>query len=227
MLTIVIPCFNEFENLKKILKRIEYFSKDNNNVFFIIVDNGSTDQTKDFLHKYKKNNQISFCFVKKNIGYGHGILSGLKIASTEFLGWTHSDNPKNIDDIFYCIEKYKNLNEETFYKGIRTLKRPLFDIIFSYGLNLISSILLRKFLWEITAQPTIFSKKFYSHFYHPPEDFCLDLFCIHLARKNKLKFKRFKLEYKERIKGKSKWNTGFLSKIKLSLRYLKYIFTLI
>ena len=195
MLTIVIPCFNEFENLKKILKRIEYFSKDNNNVFFIIVDNGSTDQTKDFLHKYKKNNQISFCYVKKNIGYGHGILSGLKIASTEFLGWTHSDNPKNIDDIFYCIEKYKNLNEETFYKGIRTLKRPLFDIIFSYGLNLISSILLRKFLWEITAHQQSSAKNFIVIFIIR-QRFLLDLFCIHLAE-NKLKFKRFKLEYKE------------------------------
>ena len=129
MLTIVIPCFNEFENLKKILKRIEYFSKDNNNVFFIIVDNGSTDQTKDFLHKYKKNNQISFCYVKKNIGYGHGILSGLKIASTEFLGWTHSDNAKNIDDIFSKVEFYPDYIHVDFVDKTMNQKvgEPNFD----------------------------------------------------------------------------------------------------
>ena len=42
----------------------------------------------------------------------------------------------------------------------------------------------------------------------------------------KIKIKRIFVSYKERIKGNSKWNTSLNSKLKLSIKYLKYLIKL-
>ena len=44
-LSIVIPCYNEDENIFPLFVRIEKLLKKNSNVEIIIVDNGSTDNT--------------------------------------------------------------------------------------------------------------------------------------------------------------------------------------
>ena len=225
-LTIVIPCYNEVLNLKKIIDKIN-FEVDQNNINFIIVNNGSIDDTKKILDQIKINtNFIKVHHIVRNIGYGNGILEGLKIANTEFIGWTHADNPKNIDDVIKAYKILNKNNENIFIKGFRTSNRPIIDIFFSYSFNLLSSIFLKKILWEITAQPTIFNKKFFANFKNAPIDFSLDLYSLYMAKKNKLKILRMKTEYKVRLKGKSKWNTGLKSKIILSIKYIKYIIKL-
>ena len=168
ILTIVIPCYNEVLNLTKIIDKINYEVK-KNRIKFIIVDNGSEDETNRILAKIPINKEyIKILHIDKNIGYGNGILQGLKIANTEFIGWTHADNPKNIDDIISANRLLQNNNKNTFIKGFRTINRPVIDIFFSYFFNILSSIILKKFLWEITAQPTIFNKDLLMSFNSAP-----------------------------------------------------------
>ena len=226
ILTIIIPCYNEVLNIKKIIDKINNVVK-KNRIKFIIVNNGSEDETNEILKKIIINNEfIKIHHINKNIGYGNGILEGLKIANTEFVGWTHADNPKNIDDIVDANNLLKNTNKNIFLKGFRSNNRPIIDIFFSYSFNLLSSIILKEILWEITAQPTIFNKKFFINFKHAPIDFSLDLYSLYIAKKNNLKIIRMKTKYKKRIKGKSKWNTGLDSKLKLSLQYIRYMIKL-
>ena len=226
ILTIVIPCFNELLNLEKIIDKINHEVK-KNRIKFIIVNNGSEDETNMFLSKIPINKEfIKIHHIDKNIGYGNGILEGLKNTNTEFVGWTHADNPKNIDDIILAHKLLKNNNKDIFIKGFRTINRPIIDIFFSYSFNILSSIILKKFLWEITAQPTIFNKELFPSFKNAPIDFSLDLYTLYTAKKNNLKITRIKTNYKEREKGKSKWNTGLKSKIKLSAIYIKYMLQL-
>ena len=226
LFSLVIPCFNEADNIENLIKRINKIQK-KSNIEIILVNNGSTDTTADILKKnsYLLKN-IKVVKIEKNIGYGFGIVTGLNSAKGNILGWTHSDNENNLHDIMYAIEIYKKNNEEVFIKGLRKAKRPILDLIFSYGLNIISSIILKKKLWDITAQPTMFSKSFFLQWKNPPNDFSLDLFVLYMAKKLNKKIIRFNVKYLSRKKGQSKWNTGLVSRLKLSINYLRFILKL-
>ena len=116
-------------------------------------------------------------------------------------------------------------SEETFVKGSR-VGRPIADNIFSIGMGIFESIILRTKLWEINAQPTIFSKKFFLSWTNPPSDFSLDLYSYVMAKKNNLRIKRFKVFFPERFSGNSSWNTGLRAKVTLIQRTVKFSFQL-
>ena len=165
-------------------------------------------------------------FVKKNKGYGYGIIKGLKIAKGDLIGWTHGD-----DLSFYSKFKFilnNKLEKKNFFlKGYRIGKRPFLDTFFSYGFNIISSVMLRKKLWEITAHPTLFSKQLFKEYERIlPYDFSLDLYVYFLAKNNRYFIKKINFLYNERKHGVSKWNKNFLSKIKLTIKYVFKIFKL-
>ena len=226
LFSIVIPCFNEADNIENIIKTINTIQK-KSNVEIILVNNGSTDNTEDILKKnFNLLKKIKVVKIEKNIGYGFGIITGLKNAKGSILGWTHSDIENNLDDIMHSIEIFKKNSEEIFVKGLRKGKRPIVDLIFSYGLNIFSSIILNTKLWDITGQPTMFSKKFFLQWENPPNGFSLDLYALYMAKKLKIKIIRFNVKYILRITGQSKWNTGLVSRLKLSINYLRFILKL-
>ena len=224
--SIVFPCYNEGKNLKKILNLSEKFLCSQSRAEIIIVDNGSVDKTEYIIENYKKQrSKIKFVKIRRNIGYGNGILTGLKYAKGNYIGWAHGDD----ENTFYRFKKaieLSNNKKNIFVKGYRSANRKILDLIFSYSLNVFSSIILRDGLWEITAQPTFFSKNLFKKFKNPPLDFSLDLYAYFIAKKNNFKILRIKYKYLERKKGSSSWNKNFFSRIKLSLSYLNYLIKL-
>ena len=93
-------------------------------------------------------------------------------------------------------------------------------------MSIFETILLRRLIFDINAQPTIFPIKFYQSWVNPPKDFAIDLYSYYLAIKQHYKIKRFKVKFTKRISGKSSWNNGFSSKLKFILRTVKYSFKL-
>ena len=71
----------------------------------ILVDNGSTDNTPQVLEELLPlNSNCRSIRVEENQGYGFGILSGLKIAKGDIIGWTHADMQTDPQDFLYGIE---------------------------------------------------------------------------------------------------------------------------
>ena len=224
-LSLVIPCYNEEENLPQLTKKIDVLNK-NRFVQIILVDNGSSDGTRDYLNKYsKKNNQIKIVKINKNLGYGHGIIEGLKKADGDILSWTHADMQTDPLDILKGLEIFKKHGPDIFVKGKR-YGRPFTDIIFTVGMSFFETIFLKKFLWDINAQPTMFSKKFFKTWANAPIDFSLDLYAYFNAKKNNIKVYKFPVKFDQRLYGASKWNLNWPAKIKFIHRTLKYSFKL-
>ena len=223
-LSIIVPCFNESKNIPLILEK---FSKviNREDIEVIIVNNGSTDNSKDILNKlvpaYGFARVLS---IKENKGYGHGITSGLSIGVGELLSYTHADmqtDPADLLKGLEIIEKYQNL-DAYFIKGKRK-GRPFFDQFFTIGMSIFESIYLKTKLWDINAQPNIFHRNFFNNLKEKcPMDFSLDLFFLYMAKKNGIQVLRFDVTFPERIHGKSSWNDGFNSKWKFIKRTLKY-----
>lgn len=76
-LSIVVPCYNEEENIPLILERFEEIIEQKD-IEVILVNNGSTDNSAqilaDLLPKYSF---VKTVLVEVNQGYGYGILQGL------------------------------------------------------------------------------------------------------------------------------------------------------
>ena len=220
-LSIVVPCYNEEENIPLLLERFgEVVSGKDMEV--ILVDNGSTDGSahvlKELLPRYSFARTVA---VSVNQGYGYGILQGLKECRGEYIGWTHADMQTDPADIMKALEIIEKERGLVFVKGNRK-GRPLFDVFFTVGMSLFETCYLHERLYDINAQPNIFSKIFYSEWKEPPFDFSLDLYALYMARKKGLKVVRFPVMFPERIHGESKWNTGFSAKWKFIKRTVAF-----
>ena len=221
--SLVIPCYNEGQNLSLLLKRCQELI-DQSGCEIIIVNNGSTDNTQAILRDILENGVHSFKYVDipKNIGYGHGILQGLHAATGQYIGWTHADLQTNPLD---CLEAWKILEKEpeAFVKGLRK-GRGLFDIFFTSGMSLFETILLKKPMRDINAQPTIFSRDFIEHWTNPPSDFSIDLYAYYQALLLKKPIKRFSVYFGKRLHGKSSWNDGLLARLRFIRRTIAFSF---
>ena len=86
-LSIIIPCYNENQTIDKIISKISKSISTYNylNYELIIVDDNSTDGTKDKLKKYELDKNINVFFHNENLGKGAAIQSAIKHISGELV----------------------------------------------------------------------------------------------------------------------------------------------
>ena len=104
--SVVIPCFNEEGSIKLILEKTKNLFR-KHNIELILVNNGSTDNTKyileDLITNYPHARYIN---LDKNLGYGGGILKGLSHCKGDIIGWTHADLQTDPCDCITAFEKF-------------------------------------------------------------------------------------------------------------------------
>jgi glycosyltransferase involved in cell wall biosynthesis len=219
--SLIIPCFNEAKNIPLLLERCGGIAR-LGEIEIILVDNGSTDGSQEVLARIIKDYPgCRSIRVEVNRGYGSGILAGLRSADGEILGWTHADMQTDPADALAGLQHFKKYGDAVFCKG-RRFGRPIFDVLFTMGMSLFESILLRKFMWDINAQPTMFSRKFFETWRAPPDDFSLDLYAYYEAKRQSINVRRFPVEFSERAYGESHWNVNWKSKWKFIQRTISY-----
>ena len=226
--SLIIPCYNEARNIPILVKKYSKFLKSKDNEL-ILVNNGSNDNTDEVFKKLKKQKNIKTCKIKKNIGFGYGLKKGFNKAKENYIIYSHADLEVNPNDILRSIKilsRKKNfINKKIFIKGNRINKIKnnwsISDIFFSFGLTIFSTILFRKYLFDIHGQPVLFSKKMLKEMSYYPNDFSIDL-AIYLHARNKgYKIIRFPVNFnkKKRIYGEGSSN-NFVKKIKGSIEQL-------
>lgn len=219
--SLIIPCYNEASNLPLLLARCrEVTNRPGCEV--ILVDNGSSDESpavlRELLPRYPACRSVR---VKENRGYGFGILSGLQAAQGQILGWTHADMQTDPEDALRGLALFEQHGSHIFVKG-RRYGRPLADAACTVGMSLFETFLLGKPLWDINAQPTMFSRCFYESWEEPPSDFSIDLFSYYQARKMGLAVHRFPVRFGDRANGISRWNVNLAEKCKFIRRTIEF-----
>ncbi len=225
----VVPCYNESQNITLILKRFEKVI-DRPDVDLLLVDNGSTDNSSQIIAEHIPNYSFAKTFhVPVNKGYGYGIVQGLRqvAANCEFIGWTHADMQTDPADILKALAIIEASSEPTnvYVKGLRH-GRSITENIFTSAMSVFETCYLAETLWDINAQPNIFHTSFFNKWSHPPDDFSLDLYALYLAKKMGLKVTRFDVLFPPRVFGESKWNTGMAARWKFIKRTLGFSFEL-
>jgi polyisoprenyl-phosphate glycosyltransferase len=213
-ISIVVPAYNELKSLPLLIEKYKN-EKKKINFQLIIVNNGSSDGTEEFLSQELKKRENSFVKavnIEKNIGYGNGIHQGLKECDSEIMGWSHADLQCSPADIFKGYELYQKINNpKILVKGHR-INRDKKSLILTYGLAVYSSFILLKFFNDINGQPKIFHRDLFQTFKIPPKGFSYDLYVQYKALKKGYKVYSFKVLFEKRIFGISKWAYSTISK---------------
>jgi glycosyltransferase involved in cell wall biosynthesis len=219
--SLVIPCYNEAANLPLLLERCKELAV-TPDVEVVLVDNGSTDSTTEVLEnllpKFPGCRSIR---VEKNQGYGFGIVSGLKAAKGEILGWTHADMQTDPQDALLGLAHFEKHGDDIFVKG-RRYGRPFMDVVFTVGMSVFETFLLARPMWDINAQPTLFSRRFFETWASPPHDFALDLYAYYQALVQGLAVHRFPVRFGPRAHGVSHWNVNWAAKKKFIRRTVDF-----
>ena len=219
--SIIIPCYNEEDNVEKLINLLS--SKSNlYDIEWIIVENGSKDNTRDLLKKACENREnFKLVYVDKNQGYGYGIAQGLKNVSGDYVGWLHADMQVSPDSMLEFIKLNELSNKEkVFYKGSRK-NRKFIDNFFTFFMSVFSTLLFQTFLSDIGAIPVLFHRDLMNKLDNIPYDFSIETYVYYIAKKENYKIIRLPIHMSEREKGVSSWNNGIISKIKQSWRIIK------
>jgi glycosyltransferase involved in cell wall biosynthesis len=100
LVTIVIPVYNESDNIGKVLDNIK--NRCNFRYEILVVDDGSTDGT----HKIAENNGVRVVRFNENKGKGNAMIEGIRHANGDlivFIDGDGQDDPKDIADLIKPI----------------------------------------------------------------------------------------------------------------------------
>lgn len=221
-LSLVIPCYNEARNLPLLVQRLrDTFVRDD--VEVILVDNGSTDDSAEVLRDLLAGQtRIRSVRVEQNQGYGFGILTGLRAARGVVLGWTHADMQTDPVDALRGLELFNAAPDAALFVKGRRYGRPAADVLFTVGMSVFETALLRRPMWDINAQPTLFPREFFQRWQDPPHDFALDLYAYYQAARCCLVVQRFPVRFGERAHGTSHWNVNWRAKARFIKRTVDF-----
>ena len=225
-LSVVLPCYNEAKSIPDILKRFSQVIG-RRSVELVMVNNGSLDNTAEILKKELKNPKYKFArtvLVKKNQGYGYGIMFGLKNCKGAVLAYTHADQQCDPNDVMRAYDelvKYPDAGN-ILMKGERNKRVPS-ELIITKGLQIISLLILWNPFNDINGQPKVFYRSFFGKMADAPKDFKFDLYVQYLALKNKMKVTSIPVEFGRRKYGKSNWAYSIFSRVRMYLRFIGYM----
>ena len=219
--SLVLPCYNEEKNIIFLYKEFLDINFNDEKIELIFVNNGSTDNTDEEIEKVikiheessKKNIHIKKIFLQKNKNYSGGVITGLKKAKGDFIGWSHADLQTPLKD-FYDIYLLVKNNNEVLGKGKRINRQPLDQFITKLH-EFCSRVILGIKMTEINAAPKIFNKNMLNIFNQLPfESTLLDTYIVFRCLKKKIKIVEIEVDFKERQFGNSKWKNNFFNLIK-------------
>ena len=78
LVSVVIPCFNERDSIQEAVNRVKNVSIPNREI--IVIDDCSTDGTKEILRSEVEREVTRVVYHRKNIGKGAALRSGFRVA---------------------------------------------------------------------------------------------------------------------------------------------------
>lgn len=117
-LSIIIPVYNEENTIKLILKRVVSVSLPGWKKEIIVVDDHSTDGTKEILKRLER--QVSVYYKSKNEGKGSAVTVGLAKATGEVILIQDADLEYNPEDYIKLLTPFSDSGIQVVY-GSRVL----------------------------------------------------------------------------------------------------------
>ncbi len=100
-LSVVIPSYDEMANLQKgVLDKVEHFlSKKNYSYEVIVVDDGSTDGSVEFVRKFSSNNPNFKLIENSHLGKAGAVTAGVLNSKGDYVLFTDMDQATPIEEV--------------------------------------------------------------------------------------------------------------------------------
>ena len=223
-LSIILPTYNEKNNINVLIKNILEILKNLENKEVIVVDDNSPDGTYLFCKKeFEKNNQIKLIFRQNNRGLANSIGEGIKASKGKniiIMDTDLSHDPKLIPQIINLNKDYDIVSCSRYCEGGSMGNKLHYYCSFSY--NLLLKFILKTQIKDNTGgyfcikRNTLDLLPFEKIFYGYGEYFFR---LLYFANKKKKSIIEIPTIYNRRIYGRSKSN--------FSLLLFKYFFSAI
>ena len=214
---IVIPFFNEAKNVLAVYNDISRLDRLFEIRKFILVDNGSTDNTlKELQSLISIDSRIEIVEIGLNIGYGYGVKCGLERSEADYCIINHSDLQFNTFN--YFLENLYQIWDLKKAQSIfsRRVNRNIGDSIRTIFLRTILSVLSFRIIDEFNGQPKIIKRSIIKDkIQELPNDFTLDYVLYRIINPKEI----YPVIQRSRLHGKSSWSS-FSSKIGVVISYL-------
>jgi dolichol-phosphate mannosyltransferase len=152
---VIIPTYNEIENIGQIIPQVLAESK---LVDVLVVDDNSPDGTGDFVEKLRKD-QSRLHLLKRagKLGLGTAYIAGFKFALERDYKYIFemdadfSHNPKEINNFLSAIETADLVIGSRYIDGVNVVNWPLRRLLLSYFASVYTRIITRLPLADATG----------------------------------------------------------------------------
>ncbi len=150
---IIIPTYNEKDNIEKIINEIFNLNKD---VQILFVDDNSPDGTSDIIKSFNSLN-INLITRKAKLGLGSAYIEGFNWAINNNFDYVVqmdadlSHNPKDVSKLTQKTGEFDLIIGSRYINGISIVNWPLSRLILSYLANLYARLIIGIPILDVTG----------------------------------------------------------------------------
>jgi glycosyltransferase involved in cell wall biosynthesis len=208
-LSIIIPFYNEEDNVRFVLDGIHRVFKDSEIGYEIIpVANGSVDRSPEIIADCcNRYDSMSCVEIKSNKGLGWGLRKGFEAAQGTYICYFGGDGQTCPEDVFKMYRYLQQQKEKDLIVGKRVRRDdgPVRHFI-SKTFNSSFKILFNTKLNDINGTPKIFKVARMCNYQWRSDGWFIDAELILCAMKQKLKIHEYPVSFRKRQGGKTHIN---------------------
>lgn len=183
MISIVIPAYNEAENIEKVVKAVLELG----NVEVIISDDGSTDGTGDIARRLAKLENVIF-ISGENRGKGAAIKRGLKMAGGDVMGFLDADMSAHPNELLKLFKEIDNgadvaIGSRDLPGSVIPVKQPIYRRFLGYVYRTLTRHLFKIDIMDFQCGLKVFKKEVWDDINVDTDGFAFDTELIAKAHK--------------------------------------------
>lgn len=229
-LSLIIPAYNEEENIAETLKKHSQFLKKKlkENYEIIIVPNNCKDNTVKIAQEFaNKNKSTKVINIFGYVGKGAAVMKGFSIAKGDYIGFVDADRSTSPENFFKLYENKRNFDgiiASRRKKGALIIpKRKLNKTLQSYLFNKIVNLLFDLNFKDTQCGAKLFKKNTVDFLVknYTETGWIFDVDLLYLCKKNNLKILEVPINWIEVKTSTLTFKDGLISVLKLFKHRLK------
>lgn len=159
-ISVIVPAYNEIKTIREIIDRV----KDTGRVDeILVVDDGSTDGTREVLHELNAAGSIRALFHEKNSGKGAAVMTGIRNAVGDIIIIQDADLEYNPNEYPNLLKPIEDGMADVVY-GSRFLgqaRRPIlfWNMVANKILTFVTNILYNNILSDMETGYKVFKRE--------------------------------------------------------------------
>ncbi len=205
-ISVFFPCYNDEKSIQKLVENsLLMLKKITDDYEVIVVDDDSTDKSRDVLKKLaKRHRKLKLVFHKHNLGYGGALKSGFKTAAKQLIFYTDGDGQYDVSELplLYSLMT----DDVNFVNGIKMSRQdPTYRIIIGNFYSLVARWLFWLPVYDVDCDFRLIRKKLLDKIKLNSNSGSVCVELVKKAKRSGAKFRQVSVHHLERKHGQSQF----------------------